>query len=72
MLCSFEITLFVISEYLIFRNYIFVISEYALFIYDRFLSKYDVDDLLYQEKEAILSRLFYVQEREECSFYRIP
>ena len=47
-------------------------SEYAPFIYHRFLSKYDINDLLYQEKDEILSRLFYVQEREECYFYGIP
>ena len=44
-------------------------STYAQYIYDRFLTKYDTSDLLRQDKDAVLARLFFVQNREPSSFY---
>ena len=52
-----------------FKLYFIRHSTYAQYIYDRFLTKYDVSDLLRQDKDSVLARLFFIQHRELSSFY---
>ena len=52
-----------------FKLYFIRHSTYAQYIYDRFLTKYDISDLLRQDKDAVLARLFFIQHRELSSFY---
>ena len=52
-----------------FKLYFIRHSSYAQYIYDRFLTKYDISDLLRQDKDAVLASLFFVQHREPSSFY---
>ena len=52
-----------------FKLYFIRHSSSAQYIYDRFLTKYDISDLLRHDKDAVLARLFFVQHREPSSFY---
>ena len=51
-----------------FKLYFICHSTYAQYIYDRFLTKYDISNLLRQDTDVVLARLFFVQHREPSSF----